>query len=317
MPEFDPAKDYNKDDKVSKKEEARFRRENPDDLIASSWGFAYAVIAADPELLKFFNKKTAEYLKNPSGFSDAAFFLELSEQDFSQRYRASALEDMNFEARYGDQYNLEIDSEVEDLRDETLALGASLSDVQLRELAVRKRRTSMSGSQVSNFLSEYISVKDGRFTGAAGVTQDTINKWAMSNGLSLSSNSVQDYVKSIARGDSSFEDIKSDLRRTYMAGAYPAWSDRINAGQDIADIAAPYKSRMAKLLEIDVSQIDFNDNMLSQGLQGVGADGKAGIVPLYEFDKMIRKDPRWDRTENALKTYTDAGSSILKMFGLR
>jgi hypothetical protein len=317
MPEFDPAKDYNKDDKVSKKEEARFRRENPDDLIASKWGFAYAVIASDTELLEFFNKKAAEYLKNPSGFSDAAFYLELSEQDFSQRYRASALEDMNFEARYGDQYNLEIDSEVEDLRDETLALGASLSDVQLRELAVRKRRTSMSGSQVSNFLSEYISVKDGRFTGAAGITQDTINKWAMSNGLSLSSNSVQDYVKSIARGDSSFEDIKSDLRRTYMAGAYPAWSDRINAGQDISDIAAPYKSRMAKLLEIDESQIDFNDNMLSQGLQGVGADGKAGIVPLYEFDKMIRKDPRWDRTENALKTYTDAGSSILKMFGLR
>lgn len=102
-----------------------------------------------------------------------------------------------------------------------------------------------------------------------------------------------------------------------MAGAYPAWSDRINAGQDIADIAAPYKSRMAKLLEIDESQIDFNDVMLSSGLQGVGADGKPGVVPLYEFDRMIRKDPRWDRTENALQTYTNAGSGILQMFGLR
>jgi hypothetical protein len=53
------------------------------------------------------------------------------------------------------------------------------------------------------------------------------------------------------------------------------------------------------------------------GLQGVGSDGKPGVVPMYEFKKMVRKDERWDATDNALDEYTSAGMNILQMFGLR
>jgi hypothetical protein len=128
---------------------------------------------------------------------------------------------------------------------------------------------------------------------------------------------VQNYVRQIAMGDTTEDDVKNDLRRTYMAGAYPAWADRINAGQDIYDIANPYRSRMAALLELNEEEINFNDVTLSKGLQGVGADGKPGVVPLYEFDKQIREDPRWQYTDNARQSYSTMADDLLKMFGFR
>ena len=86
---------------------------------------------------------------------------------------------------------------------------------------------------------------------------------------------------------------------------------------DPADIAAPYKQRMSRLLEVDENEIDLNDQLLQRGMQGVGADGKPSVTPLYDFEKMIRKDERWDATDNALAEYTSAGMNILQMFGLR
>lgn len=317
MAELDE-RDYNEDGKVSPAEKKRFRKENSKEAISNKWGFAYAIIKQDPELEKFFNKKASEYLRNPSGFSKEAFFLDLEKQPFSQKYSTAAIQDMNFEARYPDLYRQQLEGEVEDLRDATLNMGAQLNDDELYKLAQDKRRLGLTDAQVTNRLAkDYLNVRDGRFSGAAGAKQDELSRWAITNGVALSPNTIQSYVRSIAMGDITEDDVKNEVRRTYMAGAYPAWADRINAGQDIADIARPYRKRMADLLEIGEEEIDFNDTTLARGLQGVGADGKPSVVPLYEFEKQIRQDPRWQQTDNAYATYTKVGTDLLRMFGFR
>ena len=311
-------RDFNKDGKVTKAERRRFEKENPKELLADKWGFAYAIIRQDPGLEKFFNQKVTEYLRNPSGFSKEAFFLELEKQPFAQKYSTAAIQDMNFEARYPDLYRDQINRDIEDLRDATISMGAQLDEDELYRLAQDKRRLGLSEAQVTNRLAkDYLTVRDGRFSGAAGTKQDELKNWARSNGITLSQATIERYIRSLAAGDMTENDIKSDVRRTYMAGAYPAWSDRIDAGFDIADIAAPYKERMARLLELDDTVIDFNDPLLQKGLQGVGADGKPSVVPLYEFERQVREDPRWQYTDNAYKTYTDVGTQLLQMFGFR
>jgi hypothetical protein len=40
-------------------------------------------------------------------------------------------------------------------------------------------------------------------------------------------------------------------------------------------------------------------------------------LPLYEFEKMVRDDPRWQKTDNAYQLYTRAGTNLLQMFGFR
>jgi len=154
-------------------------------------------------------------------------------------------------------------------------------------------------------------------TGTAGGYRDELMQWAQRNGISLDSSAANKYVSNMTLGSQSLDNVKQDIRETYLTGAYPAWSDKIKSGFDPEQIAAPYRSKMAALLEVDEKDISLNDQLLQRGMQGVGADGKPSVVPLYSFEKQVREDPRWQQTDNAYETYTRVGTDLLRMFGFR
>lgn len=324
LSEAEKKMDTDGDGRVSKEERRAFKRGAPE-AVAGKWGISYALItqlrdSAEPDARAFydwFQGKVDQYQKNPTAFSDDAFVLEFNQQPWARRYKSTAIQDMDFEARFPDLYRQELDAEVETLRDEVTQFGVQVTDDELRDLAKQRRRFGMNDAQLRNTLAGFAEAKSGDFRGATGELQRNIREWSRRNGLSLTDNLVRDYVLRVQRGDMTEADVLQDLRRTYMAGAYPAWSDRIDAGYDIADIAAPYKERMARLLEIDDTGIDFNDPLLQKGLQGVGSDGKPSVVPLYEFERQVREDPRWQYTNNAYETYTNVGTQLLQMFGFR
>jgi hypothetical protein len=319
--------DTNNDGRVSKKERRDFKKPGGagEREMQSKFGLSYALLSRlaeseDPEARAFyqwFQGKTREYINNPTGFSDRAFQIDMDSQPWAQRYKSTAIQDMDFEARFPDLYRDEINSRVESLRDQAASFGASMTEDQLRELAVRGRRFNMSESELANALTDYVAFDSGNIKGSARVAQNNIKSWAMRNGLQLSDNMVNEYTKNILAGNTTEADVLQDLRNTYLVGAFPAWSDRIQAGMDPADIAAPYKQRMARLLEVGEDEIDLNDALLQRGMQGVGADGKPSVTPLYAFDREIRNDDRWQYTQNAMDTYAKAGTKILQMFGLR
>ena len=317
--------DVNNDGEVSKGERKAFKRTTKRETVPGKLGLSYALLTQlsesnDPDavaLSQFFNQLTAEYFDNPTGFNADAAVVRLNSQSWMQKYKSTAVKDMDFEAQFPELYAQDVASRVETLRDQASSYGATLTEDQLRDLAVQARRMNMNPSELNNALSNYISFDSGDIKGSAGMSQRNIKLWALKNGLELSDNMVNNYVKSIVKGDTTEDDVLQDLRNTYLVGAFPAWSDRIQSGMDPADIAAPYKQRMARLLEVDESQIDLNDQLLQQAMQGVGQDGKPSVVPLYAFDKQIRKDDRWQYTENAMDTYAKTGTRILQMFGLR
>lgn len=154
-------------------------------------------------------------------------------------------------------------------------------------------------------------------TGTAGDYQNKLETWARRNGLSLDRSMMAKYVGNMTLGKQTLEDAQQELRDMYLVGAYPAWADRIQQGYDPEAIAKPYRSTVAKLLEVEEDQVSLDDPLLKSGLQGVGPDGKPRVVPLYEFEKQVRKDPRWDKTNNAYASYAKVGTDLLQMFGLR
>jgi hypothetical protein len=319
--------DTNGDNKVSRKERKDFNKPGGTASVnmQSKFGISYALISSleqstDPDAKAFsqwFNQKYIEYRDNPTGFSDDAFRIEMNDQPWAQKYKSNAIADMDFEVRFPQLYKDEINADVEFLRDQAVNYGATLSDDQLRDLAVQKRRMRMNESQMINALSDYVAFDSGNIKGSAGMAQRNIKSWALKNGLQLTDNMVNDYTRNILRGDTTEDDVLQDLRNTYLVGAFPAWADRIQAGMDPADIAAPYKQRMARMLEMGEDEIDLNDSLLQKAMQGVGADGKPSVTPLYAFDREIREDPRWPQTDNAYEIYTRAGTDLLKTFGFR
>ena len=316
--------DTNKDGEVSRKERRQFEKQAPQ-AVASKWGLSYALVtqlsqSADADaqaMARWFEGKTREYISNPTGFSDRAFIEEFDAQPWAQKYKRAAIEDMDFEAQFPDLYRQAVDADIEVLRDEAVQVGAQFTDDELRELAKQKRRFGLNESQMRNTLAEAAFAKDGRVRGMAGQYQTGLKEWARRNGIGLSDAMVNDYARRIQAGDTTESDVLQDLRQTYLAGAYPGWSDRINAGQDIYDISAPYRSLIANGLEESEDNITLDDPLMKRIFQAVGPDGKPRIVPMYEAEQMMRLDPRWDLTNNAYDVYSRVGENLLRTFGFR
>jgi hypothetical protein len=151
--------------------------------------------------------------------------------------------------------------------------------------------------------------------GEVGNAETQLMNWTRSNGLQLSRQALSKYLTNITLGRQTLDDVKADIRKTYLAGMFPGWADKINEGFDPLDLFEPYMNVARNLLELN--DISFDDPLIKRFTQGVGGDGNPIKMPLWQFEQEIRKDPRWQQTDNAYKTYMDVGTNLLQMFGFR
>lgn len=311
---YNPDADYNKDKKVSPKEQARYDKNQRAEFMALLPA-QYEMLSQNEQVKEFLDRKVREFIDNEKGFSKDAFFIEMDSLPYFQQFSKAAIKDMDLEKRLPAVYEQEVAAEVETLRDQAIQLGVQATDDDLRKLVVSRRRTGMSDAQVRNALASMLTVQQNRMRGAAGAAQDSLEQWADRNGLRISKDMIQNYVRKIQFGETTEDDVKADLRKTFIAGMYPAWADKINAGYDPADIFSPYLDSAKRLLEDD--SLSLQDPIMQRVTQGVNAEGKPVVVPLYEAERLIRKDPRWQKTDNAYATYASAADNILSMFGFR
>jgi hypothetical protein len=68
---------------------------------------------------------------------------------------------------------------------------------------------------------------------------------------------------------------------------------------------------MAATLEIDPTSISLNDPTLRMA---IGPDKE---MPIYEYQRSLRKDPRWQFTDKAREKVSEVASRVLKDFGFQ
>lgn len=141
--------------------------------------------------------------------------------------------------------------------------------------------------------------------------------FAEKNGIKLSDDFIAKRIGAIGAGATTIEDELAKVRDKFVVNAFPAWKDEIMAGSSVEDLAAPYKASMAQILEIPESQIDLKDSTLRSALQSVDANGKATYKPLWLFEKELKQDERWQYTDNAYTTLTQASQSALNEMGFK
>lgn len=281
--------------------------------VAANYGVSWAVISSDPGMLAWFNDFAKRYAASQGKISQQQFTLELQQQPWWKQHSANYIKDLQQELENPADYAESIAGDVEQIRQAADAIGAAVDDATILELAKNKRRMGWNTAQVQHAIAGFVDVAGGDYTGNAGASQDELMLWAKKNGLTLSPDLVGKYVQQIADGQLTVDDVKGDIRNTYMAGAYPAWADKIAAGYDVAELAAPYQETVHSLLE-DRS-IGLDDPLMKKMLQAVDKDGKPAMVPLYEAERMVRADKRWQTTDNAYQLYGNAAQDILRTWG--
>ena len=117
---------------------------------------------------------------------------------------------------------------------------------------------------------------------------------------------------------SSVDDIKAEIRRN-TALRYGVFAEQINQGVSLWDLTSAYRQKAADLLEMDPDAIKWDDPLFRDGKIFQSVDPKTGQIvarPLWEADKMIKGDERWQYTKNAADTYDKMTFGILSKFGM-
>lgn len=152
--------------------------------------------------------------------------------------------------------------------------------------------------------------------GAAGEIADSLSvlrNTARLNGFNLEKdfgNQLDSWLQRISRGES-IEDFNRLIRQQAKLGLPEKVGALLDEGLDLANIYAPYRNTMARLLEVTPDSIELNDPVLRS------AYGQDKEMSLYDFGRAVRKDPRWQYTDNARQDVSNSVLGVLRDFGFQ
>lgn len=165
-------------------------------------------------------------------------------------------------------------------------------------------------SELQNFIN-YTPGEGGKYSGKAGTVIADLAATAMANGLDLNKtfgNKLQGWLTDINKGEP-IDNIKQQIREVAKIGMPDNVKKLIDNGMDLETIYSPYKSTMASVLELSPDAIQLSDPTLRAAITGQGE------VPLYDFERALRKDDRWQYTNQARGEVSNATQRILQDFG--
>ena len=196
-----------------------------------------------------------------------------------------------------------------------LAAGAELTDVEVTALAqeaydkgLDRERNSFNAFLDSKFKFGATGAK-----GKAGEQLADLQKIAAANGLDLQKafgTQLPTWLASINKGES-IETYKKQIRDVAKIGMPQNIATLLDNGIDLDAIYSPYKNVMASVLEINPESITLNDPVLRSAITG---DKE---LPIYEFQRQLRQDSRWQYTNQAKEEVSDVALKVLRDFGFQ
>ena len=196
-----------------------------------------------------------------------------------------------------------------------LAAGAELTDVEVTALAqeaydkgLDRERNSFNAFLDSKFKFSATAAK-----GKAGEQLADLQKVAAANGLDLQKafgTQLPIWFASINKGES-IETYKKQIRDVAKIGMPQNIASLLDNGVDLDAIYSPYKNVMASVLEINPESITLNDPLLRSAITGEKE------LPIYEFQRQLRKDSRWQYTNQAKEEVSDVALKVLRDFGFQ
>lgn len=148
--------------------------------------------------------------------------------------------------------------------------------------------------------------------GTAGEQLQALKATAAANGLDLDKNfgtQLQTWLQNINQGES-VETYKQIIRGAAKLGLPDKVGSLLDLGVDLDTVYEPYKNIMYQVLEINPETINVNDATLRKAI------GPNKEMSLYEWQDFLKKDPRWQYTNNARQSAYDAAKTVLQDFGM-
>jgi hypothetical protein len=201
------------------------------------------------------------------------------------------------------------------IADRALALGVKLEQKDVDEIV--NNALSMGISASSSLVDGLIRAKltyspDVPLGGAAGGALNQLKKTAAANGIDFDTQfgtQAQTWLSKILQGESP-DTFESVIRQAAGAGLPDNVKALLKLGVNLDTVYAPYKNIMASVLEVNPETIGLNDKTLRSAI----GDKE---MTLYDWERSLRKDPRWQYTNNARQEVSSIGLNVLQQLGFQ
>lgn len=282
--------------------------------MAQNFGFALSFFRSDDELWKLFNQAVKQT------WTADRFIARLRGTDWFKKHSSAVRNSIMQQTADPASYQAAVDQMYATVKD---AYGqmfgdAGVGDKQLRAWAETAHRLGWSQAQLLDRVTHSMNfkklLKSKALGGSAATTEGQLKALSQAYGVDLGDNWRAQQVKRIMAGDDTIEGVQARVRELAMR-EYKAFSDAISSGQTVQEIADPYMQKMASMLELNPADIGINNKLIQKALKQRTADGKPAAMDLNDFEDMIRKDGRWQYTDNAREEMSSVVAQLATAFG--
>lgn len=194
-----------------------------------------------------------------------------------------------------------------------------LSNKQLNHWANLAQTMGWSEAQLVDHIAASVNysklLNSQHLGGTAAETEGQLDQLIADYGVDLGHRWKAKQVKNVIEGDGTITGIQDQVRELAKR-QYAAFSADLDGGKTMAEIADPYVQKMSDLLEINPNSVGLKNHLLQKALTAKTKEGAPAAMSLTDFADMVRKDPRWARTDNAKQQVADVTSQLLQSFGL-
>jgi hypothetical protein len=303
------------------------------DKVAQNYGAIDSIFKTDPDLQALLRKaigkdgtpntdddltpgQFVKELENTNWFKENAGPLRqrgFYKRQFDDLLKGGAVED---ELLQTSEYGRGLTNTKQIIEDEAVRLGIVLDETDLDLIArdIYDLGNETKPAIIQQRIRSKIAYKPGKtLSGVAGENLADLRKVAAANGLDLEKNfgsSLQGWLQKLAQGES-IETYKQIVRNAAKLGLPDKVASLIDQGVDLDTIYKPYKDIMAAVLEVNPATITVNDKVLRSAI------GPEREMSLYDFQKMLRKDDRWQYTNQAKEEVSGVALNVLRDFGFQ
>ena len=197
--------------------------------------------------------------------------------------------------------------------DKALALGVTLTDAEIDDIFNNSVAVGGGASTIEALVRAKLHYKPGdTLGGSAGSALADLKATAKANGLDFDTqfgSNAQEWVSKILQGESP-DTYKNLIRQAAATGLPDKVKELVNSGINLDTIYSPYKNIMAQVLEINPQTIGLDDKTLRSAI----GDKE---MTLYDWQNSLRKDARWQYTDNARQSVSSSALNVLKDLGFQ
>lgn len=287
--------------------------------MASNYGWALAVLKSDPDLYKLFKRAVG-----PPAYGQAKFVAELRNTKWYKTHSESMRQSLVLQKADPAEYSRRVQQAGTAIADQYYALtGKKMSVAQANKYGVTAFSYGYSDAEMRDLTgslvgAQGIMMKQGGLGGSLGQAEQQLRSAAEDYGLDFSDTYYAGALNDIARQKTDVTSLQNNFRNQAKS-RYAAYADQLDQGITIKDIAEPYRQLMAKTLEVSDKSIRISDKMIQNALTfrptSAGKVQAPTGMNLADFERNLKNDPRWDKTNQARDQVMSAGRQVLTDLG--